>query len=359
MTYIRYIPSPPLNAYLEDLYYLDGPAAYPRQKVLPVASSNLMINLGYPFDVYGPDQTEPFITCTDSWWVGVWNTYHSVDWPSNVQLFGVHFIPDGAYPFLQFPLSEMNSQVMSLDGIWGHCASEIRERLHAAPTIQAGFALLEQLLLVRLFEAPHGLDVVQFAIAEIAQYHGALSIRALSDQIGISQNGRWIVITDTDHYAPGKGDALWAWKSFLRGHHPILMDFGIIAGVNPPDPSAGSPGVPAYDAYGAARYAMGDTLRCAEKMNLVEMKPRGDLASTGFALANPNQEFLNLQPGNSAEPFTVTLEVGTYAVEWFNVDSRETKAADKVTVESDGNTSFTAPFAEAGPTVLYLKRVGR
>jgi hypothetical protein len=26
-------------------------------------------------------------------------------------------------------------------------------------------------------------------------------------------------------------------KSFLRGHHPILMDFGSIGGVNPPDPS--------------------------------------------------------------------------------------------------------------------------
>jgi AraC-like DNA-binding protein len=188
MTYISCIPSPPLNAYIDDLYYLDGPASYPRQKVLPVASSNLMINLGYPFDVYGPDQAEPFITCTHSWWVGIWSTYHSVDWPLNVQFFGVHFKPGGAFPFLQFPLSEMNSQVVPLDAIWGHYAGELRERLHGAPTIQAGFALLEQLLLARLYEAPHGLNIVQYAIAEIAQYHGALSIRALSDQIGISQN---------------------------------------------------------------------------------------------------------------------------------------------------------------------------
>ena len=83
-----------------------------------------------------------------------------------------------------------------------------------------------------------------------------------------ANDGRKVVITDTDHYAPGQGDALWAWKSFLRGHHPILMDFGIIAGVNPPDPSAGSPGVPPYDSFEAGRYAMGDTLRYAEKMNL-------------------------------------------------------------------------------------------
>jgi hypothetical protein len=30
-----------------------------------------------------------------------------------------------------------------------------------------------------------------------------------------------------------------------------------------------------------------------------------------------------------------------------------------VTVEDHKSTSFTAPFAEAGPAVLYLRRVGR
>lgn len=188
MKYASYIPSPPLNTYIDDLYYLEGPAAYPRQKVLPVASSNLMINLGDSFEVYEPEQTKPFITCTDSWWAGIWNTYHSVDWPSRVQFFGVHFKPGGTYPFLRMPLSELNNQVVSLDAIWGHYAGEIRERLHAAPSVEAGFAILEQLLLARLSEEPHGLNVVQYAITEISELQGALSIRALSDQIGISQN---------------------------------------------------------------------------------------------------------------------------------------------------------------------------
>jgi len=188
MTYISHLPSAPLNAYIEDLYYLDGPAAYPRQKVIPVASSNLMINLGDSFYVYEPERARPFITCTDSWWVGIWSTYHGVDWPANVQFFGVHFKPGGAYPFLELPLSELNGQVVPLDALWGHYAGEIRERLHAAPTVQAGFALLEQLLLARLCEAPRTLSVVQYAITEIGRRHGVLSIRALSDQIGISQN---------------------------------------------------------------------------------------------------------------------------------------------------------------------------
>ena len=188
MSYLRYFPSAPLSAYVEDLYYLDGPAPYPHQKVMPVASSNLMINLGDLFDVYRPGQTDPFITCTDSWWVGIWDTYHTVDWPPSVRLFGVHFKPGGAYPFLQIPLSEMNGQVVPLDAIWGAHAGEIRESLDAAPTIQAGFALFEQWLLRHLCSAPRGLDLVQCAVAEIARMHGTLPIQRLSDQLGVSQN---------------------------------------------------------------------------------------------------------------------------------------------------------------------------
>ena len=77
---------------------------------------------------------------------------------------------------------------MSLDDIWGQCAAEIREQLYAAPTIQARFALLEQILLARLGEEPQGLKTMQYAVRKIAGEGGVLSIQMLTDQIGISQN---------------------------------------------------------------------------------------------------------------------------------------------------------------------------
>ena len=49
---------------------------------------------------------------------------------------------------------------------------------------------------------------------------------------------------------------------------------------------------------------------------------------------------------------------GETDVEWFSINGRETQDAEKVTVKSGGSVSFTAPFPETGPTVLYLKRVG-
>ena len=169
-------------------------------------------------------------------------------------------------------------------------------------------------------------------------------------------SGTKVVITDTDHYAPGRGDALWVWKSFLRGHNPILMDFGIIDIVNPLDPSLG---VPSYESFEPARNAMGDTLRFAQRMKLIEMEPHGDLSSTGYALANAGEEYLVLQPSEAADPFTVTLGEGTYTVEWFSVNSRQTEGEGSGTVESPGTVSFTPRGAPAGPAVLYLKRVGR
>jgi hypothetical protein len=95
------------------------------------------------------------------------------------------------------------------------------------------------------------------------------------------------------------------------------MDFGIIGGVNPPDPKAGGP--LAFDNFESARFAMGDTIRYAQWMGLIEMTPRRDLSSTGYFLAHPGVEYLVLQP-TSMEGFTVTLEPGTYSVEWFAVD---------------------------------------
>jgi len=158
-------------------------------------------------------------------------------------------------------------------------------------------------------------------------------------------DGRKVIITDTDHYAPGKGDALWAWKSFLRGHNPILMDFGLIGGVKPGDPG--------FAAFEAVRFAMGDTRRYAERVNLIQMEPRSDLSSSGYALATVGKEYLVLQP-NGAQPFTVDLPAGTYTNEWFNVATRETQRAGSTVIRRATKTSFTSPFG-AGPAVLYLR----
>ncbi|MFN8492454.1 MAG: helix-turn-helix domain-containing protein [Caldilineaceae bacterium] len=187
MTITVYTPSPPLDAYIKCFWYSNRSLPTQGLKILSTPSLHLMVNFSDAYQVYAADQTQPFATCAQSWSVGLWDRCHIMDPPPDLQILNISFKPGGAYPFLPIPLVELHNQIVSLDAIWGAFAAEIRERLYAEPTTAARFALLEKLLVTRLRDAPPQPAAVQFAVAEIARQHGALSIGALSDQLGLSQ----------------------------------------------------------------------------------------------------------------------------------------------------------------------------
>jgi hypothetical protein len=56
-------------------------------------------------------------------------------------------------------------------------------------------------------------------------------------------------------------------------------------------------------------------LRFARRMNLARCEPHSELSSTSYTLANPGEEYLVLQPSDTADPFTVSVTPGTYSVE--------------------------------------------
>jgi AraC-like DNA-binding protein len=188
MIYLRYVPSPPLDRYINYFYYLEGRMPYPCERILPVPLLDLKINLGGDFHLYEHCQTEQPRSLTESWLTGIQGMYHAVVWPSDMRLYGVCFKPTGVYPFLALPLAELYNQVVALDALWGRFASEFREQLSVAPSTEVGFALLERLLLARLGEGPDEQRLVEYGIAEIDRHHGSLSIKMLSDRIGVSQN---------------------------------------------------------------------------------------------------------------------------------------------------------------------------
>ena len=169
------------------------------------------------------------------------------------------------------------------------------------------------------------------------------------------RTGRKVVISDTDHYAPGRGDALWAWKSFLRGHHPILMDFGLIAGLRRGRGVESGRRRGPFEAYEAARWAMGDTRRYAERMDLIRDGARDlTLSSTGYALANPGQEYLVLEPTGDGHDIRVELPAGRYDVEWFGINSRQ--SSEQRALQVDAVSSAPIRLAVPGePAVLYLR----
>src|SRR5262249_19582634 len=140
-----------------------------------------------------------------------------------------------------------------------------------------------------------------------------------------------VIIPDTDHLNPRPQDYTWVWKSFARGLNPILLDDLTVDPVQE-----------------LIRRALGDTLNYANKMDLSAMTPQGNVSSTGYALVNPGSEYLIYQP-NSGQ-FTVHLDAGQYAFEWFHPSDSAVALAGTI---NGGSQLFTPPFS--GDAVLYLK----
>lgn len=165
MNYIRHVPAPPLNEYINNLYCLDGRMLYSRERIVPLPSFDLKINFGGIVQMHELDHHKRTTSLNESWCVGVWGVCHAVDWPLDMQIFGVNLKPVGAWMLFNLPLYELHNQVVTLDTLWGHFAAEVRERLYDAPNMQVRFALLEQLLLERLHDIPYNFKIVQYAVS--------------------------------------------------------------------------------------------------------------------------------------------------------------------------------------------------
>jgi len=159
---------------------------------------------------------------------------------------------------------------------------------------------------------------------------------------------RKVIIDDTDHLCGVCGDEAWVWKSFTRGRNPVLMD--------PYDGTYPITSAP-YDAtdprWERIRVNFGYARAYANRINLVAMVPHGELASTGYCLANAvaqGASYLVYLPAGGTVSVDVSAASGTLSVEWFDPSLNQTNVGSTVTGGSV--VSLTAPAT--GDAVLYL-----
>jgi hypothetical protein len=157
--------------------------------------------------------------------------------------------------------------------------------------------------------------------------------------------GRKIILTDTDHLWGIGGDVAWVWKSFLRGLNPLFMD--------PYKQRVLQQGADAK--WEPVRRAMGVTRRVAERVNLAAMTPRGDLATSGYCLANPPSEYLVYLPVGGEISVDLGGAAGEFQIEWIHpVEGKITPAGSTA---AGAVRTFKAPIV--GGAVLYLKPIKR
>jgi hypothetical protein len=167
---------------------------------------------------------------------------------------------------------------------------------------------------------------------------------AISPNSDVTSDGSKVVIADTDHYFGIGGDANWAWQKFCQGYNLAYMDswdnqFLDVSGLGHPDQNF--------------RDNLGWIRAYANRMNLAAMAPHGELASSGYALANPvatEAEYLVYLPDGGSVTVDLTATSGTLNVEWFNPGYGTITSGGTTTGGS--NRLFSAPFG--GSAVLYI-----
>ena len=150
-------------------------------------------------------------------------------------------------------------------------------------------------------------------------------------------DGAKVVLHDTDHIKPTCSDPAFVWKNFLRGNHPIVLDWDLTDRRD--------------EKWTPIRRAMGYSRQLADRINLAAMTPAGSLASSGYCLAHRGSEYLVYVPNNSEVKIDLGNAPGRFSVEWINV--RNGKTTQRQARRGGSVVTLTAP--SKGILLVYLK----
>lgn len=156
-------------------------------------------------------------------------------------------------------------------------------------------------------------------------------------------DGSKIIIADTDHLL-GIDDVnhQWVWRSFLRGLNPMLFDFGSEPGKYREGPK-----------WQLIRRNLGYTRKYAQRINLADMVPRNDLASSRYCLAQPGVAYLAYLPYGRSISVDLRAAKVPMKVEWFSPSTGET--VDGGTIKGGAIKELTSPFMGRF-TVHWMRR---
>ena len=169
MHLIRHRPAPPLDRYVEWLWWSRrDQAENSAEHMLPSGTAQLIFALHETPIICRPSDASPRPTV---WSRGIvhgpqWSYYRSVSKPPGVVV-GVAFRPGAAGAILGVPIAELTDRHVPIDAMWGARGDRLREQLLAAESPANIFHVLEQELAARL-ERPL---LIHPAVAEAVAAH--------------------------------------------------------------------------------------------------------------------------------------------------------------------------------------------
>jgi AraC-like DNA-binding protein len=194
----RFTPRPELLPFVDLIWQYRGLVqAHRLERVLPTGHMGMIINLAEDrtrkYDAGDPSRVE---TQSGSILVGAHSGPIVIDTTEQLAVVGVSFTPGGAAPVLGVPATEARDLQISVEGLWGRAAGELRERLvNAEPGDRC--RLIEKWLAQRILGSPPTHPAVAYALKEFSGIPHTRSIADVSDKVGFSLR-RFIEIFDNE-----------------------------------------------------------------------------------------------------------------------------------------------------------------
>jgi AraC-like DNA-binding protein len=176
-----------LRGIVTHLWYGEGKVAYARDRILPRASSLLLINVGPPQYMIlrgPPEQRVPF---TDIWFSGISDIPIDTEAPLGSRVVGVAFTATGAAAMLQLPPRLTTNHTGSFEDLIGTEARVLHQRLLNTPDAFHQLACVEEFLLRRCSSGVEIHPLVSWASQLIAASGGRIGTRHLVQESGYSR----------------------------------------------------------------------------------------------------------------------------------------------------------------------------
>ncbi len=189
MVFEQTTPRSPLNLLIDNYVYYNGfEVSYKMEKLLPDGTVNIVINLtGNPKNIYGNEDLNLVGTFKKGLIAGIHKDYITKDSDGDSEMIVIQFKPGGAFPFFNFPLSELTGKIIELDEIWGRKFWDLREKLSESPTPKRCFNILDNYFIKQLKRDSIENPFIKYAVDAIKLYPAVFAVKRLTQKIGYSQ----------------------------------------------------------------------------------------------------------------------------------------------------------------------------
>jgi AraC-like DNA-binding protein len=189
MLYLERLPHPALSPYIKSFWYACDPAATHRhERILPSGHPQIVISLARDYLTDANHPTDALQHTPAAILLGIYSRHQHIDAIDLSELIGILFHPGGTTAFFPDNTELFTNCETDLTTLWGRAAQNLRNDLREAPTPAEKFDLLDFALRHRLSESTHQrrIPIIDYALTHLHQSPGAITIAALTRDIGVS-----------------------------------------------------------------------------------------------------------------------------------------------------------------------------